>query len=303
MATLAERQRQPRTLTLQKAFRRAYSNAKRWYAFRLLGGIGLALAAPFVIYLTPDVDHLLGALAGGWVLIGRMIGIQYERRALRSAVAIQELFETGVFALPVNPALSRPPAEEEIAELARRQRHSADLSWFSDAAQLRSPADVLVAQRSSAVWTRRLHREYRAILLAGVGLWLTVTVVVALTRHADLDTYLVAVLLPVLPAVLDAIELADAHRKYGDEREHLEQRIDELLDRLGDGEPVLLSECRAIQDESYRVRAAAPLVPDWYYWRRRKHYECDMREAAEALAARIAQASARSAPTEGRPKH
>src|SRR5690348_13648579 len=126
MKTLAERQREPRALTLQKAFRRAYSEAKRWYSFRLFGSIALALAAPFVIYLAPQLDHVLGALAGGWILIGRAVGIRRERQAVSTAVAIQEMFEVIALALPANLALGRPPSEEEVARLARRQREPAD---------------------------------------------------------------------------------------------------------------------------------------------------------------------------------
>ena len=291
MTTLGERQQEPRALTLQKAFRRAYSDAKRWYTFRLVGAIGLALAAPFVIYLRSDLDRLLGALAGCWVLVGRAIGIRRERRALEQAVAVQEMFENHVFALPSNLALPRSPAEEEVSRLARRQRRPADVQWFGTAATLKSPGSTLVAQRSSSVWTRRLHYEYRAFLLTAVIAWLGVTVGAALLRHASFETYLIAVMLPMMPALLDAIELAEAHRRYGYEREQLERRIDDLLNRLGHGKGVPVGQCRLIQDEVYRLRAAAPLVPDWYYRWRRKHYERDMHEAVEALAERISAAS------------
>jgi hypothetical protein len=199
MAAIDQRQRTPRALRLHHAFRRGYDDAKRWYGFRLAGDIALALAAPVVIYFAHGFDHVLGATAGAWILVGRIVGIRRSRSALRNAVAVQEIFETDVLGLPANPALGRPPAEEEIARLARRQRRPVNPEWFNETVVLPTPANILIAQRSNVVWARRLHREFGSVLRVAVALWFVGTILIALGRHASFETYLLALLLPSAP--------------------------------------------------------------------------------------------------------
>jgi hypothetical protein len=281
-----ERQRTPEAAELLRAFRHAYGIAKHWYAARLTGTVLVALAAPLVIIFTPSLEHPLGAIAGGWALAARLILRPAQERATRFAVAVQELFDQQVLGLLPAMAL-QPPAYEQIHQQARHCNGDPGTNWYSVAPRVASAVAALIAQRSSTVWSRRLHREWALVLGTAATSWALLTVIVAAVRGATVSAFLIAVLLPMLPALLDATDLCQAHWRAGAERSALETRLDQQLDLAAHGHPPAPAELRALQDEINRQRLTQPHLPDWYYRLRRASYETSMRAAADRLAQRI----------------
>lgn len=288
---IAARQRSIEAAELLRAFHYAYGVAKHWHTARLAGTVLVALAAPVVIIFAPSLEHPLGEIAGAWVLAARLVLRPAQERATRFAVAVQELFDQQVLGLL--PATgSRPPAYEQVHQQARRCKGSPDPDWYSVQPQVPPGPAVLIAQRSGTVWSRRLYQEW-AVVLAGLAAgWTVFTVIVAAIRGATVGQFLIAVLLPMLPALLDATDLFQAHWRAAAERSELEAALDERLDQVAHGHRPLPEDLRVLQDEINRQRLAQPPVPGWYYRLRRASYETSMRAAAERLAQRLEAAGA-----------
>jgi hypothetical protein len=291
---IAERQRGSEAVELLRAFRHAHGTAKHWHMARLVGTVLVALAAPAVITFAPSLEHPLGAIAGAWVLASRLVLRPAQERATRFAVAVQEMFDQHVLGLPPASA-SRPPAYEQVHQQARRCKSAPDPEWYSVRPQAPPGADVLIAQRSGTVWSRRLHQEWAVLLAALAAGWTVLTVITAALRGATVGQFLIAVLLPMLPALLDATDLCQAHWRAAAERSELETTLDEHLDQAAHGVRLLPADLRVLQDEISRQRLAQPPVPDWYYKLRRASYETSMRAAAEQLARRVDAAGATTA--------
>jgi hypothetical protein len=294
---IAERQRSPEAVELLCAFHHAYGVAKHWHAARLAGTVLIALAAPVVIIFAPSLEHPLGAIAGLWVLAARLLLRPAQDRATRFAVAVQEMFDQHVLGL-LPATAPRPPAYEQIHQQARRCSGRPDPDWYSVQPHVRADAAVLIAQRSGVVWSRRLYQEW-AVLLAVLAVgWTGLTVIVAATRGATVGQFLIAVLLPMLPALLDATDLSQAHWRAAAERSEVETTLDQRLDQATHGQLPSPEDFRALQDEVNRQRLAQPSVPDWYYRLRRASYSASMRAASERLAQRLnAAESAGAGPT------
>jgi hypothetical protein len=113
------------------------------------------------------------------------------------------------------------------------------------------------------------------------------TVIVAAVRGASVGEFLIAVLLPMLPALLDATDLSQAHWRAAAERSGLEAALDQHLDAAAQGRVPAPEDLRTLQDEICRQRLTQPPVPDWYYRLRRASYETSMRAAAARLAERL----------------
>jgi hypothetical protein len=288
---VAERQRSPEAAELRCTFRHAYSTARHWHAARLAGTVLVALAAPLVIVFAPSLEHPLGAIAGGWALAARLVLRPAQERATRFAVAVQELFDQQVLDL-FPAAVPRPPAYEQVHQQARRCRSDPDPEWYSVQPSVEPAAAALIAQRSSTVWSRRLHREWALTMAAASAGWTLLTVTVAAIRGATVSQFLIAVLLPMLPALLDATDLCQAHWRAGAESSTLEDQLDQRLDQAARGRLPSPEDLRALQDEINRQRLAQPSVPDLYYRLRRSSYETSMRAAADRLARRIDAAAA-----------
>jgi hypothetical protein len=283
---IADRQRRPEAIELLRAYRHAYGTAKHWHAARLAGTVLIALAAPAVILFAPSLEHPLGAIGGGWALAARLVLRPAQERATRFAVAVHELYDQRVLGLP-EAAAPQLPAYEQIHQQARRCAGNPDPDWYSVGPRVAPATAALIAQRSSTVWSRRLHREWALVLVTAAAGWTLLTVIVAAVRGATLSEFLIAVLLPMLPALLDATDLYQAHWRAGSERAGLEDQLDHRLDLAAHGCPPTPEDLRALQDEINRQRLTQPPVPDWYYRLRRTSYEISMRAAADRLAQRI----------------
>jgi hypothetical protein len=145
------------------AFHHAHGAVKRWHAARLAGTVGVALAAPVVIAFAPSLEQPLDALAGAWVLAARLVLRPAEQRAVRLAVAVQEMHDQHVLGLVPTAAL-RLPAYEQVCQMARWCAGSPDPDWYSVPAHVNAGTPVLIAQRSGAVWSRRLFQEWAIVL-------------------------------------------------------------------------------------------------------------------------------------------
>jgi hypothetical protein len=268
---------------LLRAFQHAHGTAKHWHMARLTGTVLVALAAPVVIIFAPSLEHPLGAIAGAWVLASRLVLRPAQERATRFAVAVQELFDQQVLGLPRATA-SRPPAYEQIHQHARRCKTAPDPDWYSVQPPVPPGAAVLIAQRSGTVWSRRLHQEWAVVLVALAASWTILTVIIAAVRGATVGQFLIAVLLPMLPALLDATDLCQAHWRAAAELSELEAALDEHLDQAAHGRHPSTQDLRVLQNEINRQRLIQPPIPSWYYKLRRASYETSMRAAAELLA-------------------
>lgn len=275
-ADITVRQDQPPHRRRLLAYSRLYLIGQRYRIVRAVGAVALA-ATPLLTWRYPGAADTVAAVAGGWLILSRGVLAWAESRHTEAAVNIQELYDTELLLLPWNPALAgEQPLPDDVADAARKMKDSADFDrWFgTDLTGVPWPADALLCQRESAVWSRADHRGYGRTLLAVSALLFLATVAVGLVADFELDEYLIRLGLPVTPALLGAVELGRTHLRFARRREALVRDMTELWkthkSALGD---LPVSECRRVQDEAYRLRRDAPRVPGLYYkvWRRARH--------------------------------
>lgn len=286
-AHITERQDQPEHLQRLLAYSRYYHLAHRWRRVRALGTFGLAAAGPLISLLIPATSDLVAAISAGWLVLGRTLLTWMEQRRTLDAVRAQELYDTKLFHLPWNSALvGRPPAPEDIAAAARQIEDDTPYRhWYSiDLRNTPWPADVLLCQRQSTVWSRRDHRAYgTTILTAGIS-WFVIGLIVAITLDLTLADYLVKIFLPSAPAFLDSVDLARLHWHHATGREQVEHKIADLWQEYtSDNESLMVAECREIQDSAYLLRRDGPRVPGVFYRLRQASSDASTRAGTAAL--------------------
>lgn len=281
LADIQEAQRTEPNLRRQLAARAFYRDAKRLQAIGGSVALILALVAPLIRYGSPDAGPVLGAVAGLWIFLARLAVRPLRDRRREMGAITQERFDVEVFGLPPNVPLQHIVSEEEIRRASGDAANLRNVSdWYPTDADAAWPESVLICQRLNAVWARRQHRSYGLILAAGAGTWFLIGVVVGIASDASLTTYLAALALPSLPALLDATELAREHLKAATQRRDAEKRINNLL-RAGTAAE---ADLRDIQNQLLSFRRQATLVPDWYYKLVVGRFEDDMRYAAKQIA-------------------
>lgn len=286
--SISELQNRTESLDLLRADTRFYLRAKRLHALRVAGTLVLALLAPVILFWKPGWGDVVGALAGVWVLVGRTVLSWFEDRSVQKAVTIQEQFDVEVFGLEWNDGLAGPRvAPEDVhtaAQKVRGKRIERLRDWYPDADVAPWPLNVILCQRSSAVWGRRGHYWY-ALFVLGLGIaWFVAGLAMTAAAHVTLTGYLVKVFLPSQAAFLDTIDLFRGHLKQSQAKEALELKTTDLWNN-GVANPGSVSEqdCREVQDQTYALRRRGIQIPQLIYRLRRKQDEAAMRAAAARL--------------------
>lgn len=282
-------QRQDRAEHLQRlfAYSRHYRVAHRWRRARTFGTFMLAAVGPFVSLFVPATTDLVAAISAGWLVLGRTLLTWMEQRITLEAVRVQEWYDTTLFHLPWNTALvGRRPSPDDVAAAARRIKDRSDYhNWYSiDLGNTPWPADVLLCQRQSMVWSRQDHRAFgTTILITGVS-WFVVGLIIALVRDLSLADYLVKIFLPSAPAFLDSVELARLHWQHAARRQQVEHKIDDLWQTyVSQPETLTITACREVQNSAYLLRRDGPRVPQLFYKLRKATSEANTKAGTEAL--------------------
>ena len=100
----------------------------------------------------------------------------------------------------------------------------------------------------------------------------------------SLDDYLIKLLLPTSPALLDAAELSRDHRRHARAREHALNDIDDLYGQhRAELASVPIEAGRQLQDAAFLLRRSGPRVPSFFYRLRRSSSAADTAAGATEL--------------------
>lgn len=260
-----------------------FHRRSKWFHF---GGwvvaIAFALLSPVVLLLDFDWGPLLGALAALWIAASRLAFEPARLKAQRLGARAQEQFDCLVLGLEWNWSLTKPISPEEIHRAGQPREGEKDFArgWYSTDAPARWPISVLMCQRANGVWGRRQHEAFGTLIAWIAGVWIIFGIALAWADGASLETYLVTLLLPSLPAILDALDLMKAQRGSSLARGQVEEQADWLLSN-----DATHADMRELQDQLFSLRSSEPLVPEWFYKLKRDENESAMAHAAKEIAA------------------
>ncbi len=292
--------------------------AQRWRRLRVLVTIIVAAAAPVVSSLFPDGSDVLAAAASTWLLLSRLVLDPVEMRHRLKGALLTERFERRVLDLTdadtagslgkVSPEEAEASTAAYIQRETARARHwysrwwirfrtlgrvrmapgqepfSPLRDWFEPVSGVPEPVAVILCQRGSAEYGRRLNMEWGTIVgslavLLGLG-YLSLGLVWGLS----LGQFLVELWLPVVPALLDAGDLAALHRAGARQRAAAVGRADEAWrDFLRSG-TVPPSLPRELEEAALEWRSRTPGVPLMFYEFRKMGLDRDAASAARFFA-------------------
>lgn len=293
---IAIAQNEDSNLKVLLAQRRLYSRAKRWTAVRAVGVGIVAVAAPLIAAFCPQKAVWAAAVAAVWYVLNRLVVRRCERHDATLAATAQEQFDTSVFGMPTIAVREPRLVPEDItrvidrgSEQRRRAYRNEKLrDWYPIQKGVPGRVAIAIAQRGNLMYTRRLLQRHAALWLCLLVVWAAASIVIALIFQFSLETFLLAVALPVMPPLLDAYDEYVQVRAAGRERESLANEIGDAI-RADSTRPVPAQQLLAWQGRLFALRRDAPLVPDWLYWLLRDRAETEMSEAAETIGKTSAQ--------------
>src|SRR5919106_995114 len=99
---IGETQNDETSLRYQLAKAHFYTWAKILYFCGAVFTVTLALISPLVLLFAPGAGPALGAIAGGWIFVSRLVLDRYRRELQLKGATAQECFDCRVLALSWN---------------------------------------------------------------------------------------------------------------------------------------------------------------------------------------------------------
>lgn len=285
---ISDRQNGRDALRLLLAQRKLYSQSKRWLGLRWLGMLVIALAAPPIAVIWPNLAVAAGAVAGGWIFIGRTALFQLEQKTVERAASVQERFDFTVFGMPATGIRSALPSLEDIASLAGPDGKIADRArkgklndWYPIDVNQSGLKTVAICQRANVSYSDRLLNMTARIWVVTLSIWVVALIVASIALKVSLSAFLLGAMMPLLPAFLDVWEYWRNIRRAAKDRRDLATTIETSLSNTSP--PVDSQDLLVWQERIFDLRRNAPQVPDFIYKVTRKRNEAAMHTAADQL--------------------
>lgn len=286
---IASTQDSPAALRLLLAQRKMHSKAKFWSTVRTAGVAVIALVAPIVAIMQPEYAVVSAAVAGLWVFLGRTFLSNIQSTRTHKAAAIQEDFDVLVFGMPaLAPKSPRATLEdvevlvgpdETVSQQVRRQKLQ---KWYPVDVTIPGVDTIAIAQRANASYSSRLLNLNRNMWMTCVVAWVIGYVWVGIAFAWTLETFILGLFLPILPALLDVFEQWQLTKSASRERSELAESIQEKLTATGEHH-VQPQDLLVWQERMYALRVSTPQTANFLYWITRKVNERAMNSAARKL--------------------
>ena len=288
---IGDRQNTPDNLQLLAAQRSFYAKAKRLAAIQA----GLAAMVPIIAAAMTAfrpktagwaaIIAIVSALADTWFLDPK----QSEWR--KCGANTQEKFDCAVLLIAHNEALEGTcPTPEEIFEAEQEYRPDPKAplpDWYpKKATELPLALGRLVCQRTNLWWDSKLRRRYRGWVVITVVIISAASFLFGFAKHWSLEQFVLAVVAPLLPALMWAGREYKRQTDGAAELDRLRDTAERLWNHMlksGISEAEIESSARPLQDAILVGRRERATVFDWIYRRLRKKQEDQMNVGAEKM--------------------
>jgi len=283
---MLKRQNESDSLRFLLAQRKLYSIAKHWLSLRLLGMGVIAFIAPLVAFIWPQSAVIIGAVSGAWIFLGRTLFSSLEKDISSKAAGVQEMFDLRVFKMPPISDRVSVPTLEEIAVLteapgtiANQIRDEKLLEWYAINPDDSGITTVAICQRINTSYSKSLLNTTSRVWLGLIIFWSLVLIGFSIYLQLSLNVFILAVMLPLLPAFLDKWEFRKGFKKAEAQRDTMTKEIELKINN----NRVNSSDLLVWQSRIYELRRDMPLVPDKVYSFMRNINEKAMKVAANQL--------------------
>lgn len=289
---IAKAQNLDANLMLLLAQRRFYSRAKFWTGLRGVGVGVIAVMAPILTALCAAAAVPAATVAAVWYVLNRVLFQYLERKGAARGATVQEQFDTAVFAMPTIAVRAPQVPPEDIARItgarsSRGQSYATEnlKDWYSIQPGISGSIAIAIAQRGNVAYTRRLLNRHATLWLTLIVTWAAVALLIGVGGGFSATNLLLALVIPVLPPLVDAWHEFLRVRAASREREALANEIQDAIEK-DKTVPISPDQLMAWQSQLFALRRDAPLVPDWLYKVLRDKTEAEMSEAAETIGSR-----------------
>jgi len=275
------------------AQRQIYSDTKNIQAIHIIASVPCVVAWSLWVVFFPEWR----SYSALWGIIVTLLGIvvfnPWQNSLKQQAAKIQELFDCDVLQLRWSELkLGSPPDEETIVEASTKFRQKvpnyAPLENWYPVAVGNLPISLarIICQRTNCWWDAKLRRRYVQGIIIVIVILTALVFVLGLIGGLTLEKFILAVLLPLMPAFIWGFQHYFDNIQPSKGLERLKESIEKLWNKALAGQVTskeLEMKSREIQDEIYHYRCRTPLIFDWIYRLLRRTNEEQMNRSTEAF--------------------
>jgi len=187
------------------------------------------------------------------------------------AAKVQELFDCDVYEMDWNNVfVGKKPQQETVNTFARKYVDvpGSPLSdWYPiEIAQMPREMAILTCQKTNLYYDSSLRKKYKNL-----------SILISLSTHITLQSFIVQILAPFLPVFILTSKIIIDHSKAIKSASEFHQSLDSVVDPHN---LPSIDRLRAVQDKIYCHRKDSPLIPDFFYDKKRANLETEMHENA-----------------------
>ncbi|MFF9841605.1 S-4TM family putative pore-forming effector [Streptomyces sp. NPDC013740] len=267
---ISQKQNTASCIKLLAAQRRLYSDAKSIFGTRVSVVFVAGVLSVSASWAFPQQRVLIGGLAAAFGFTVSVFGSSREKRKIKEASSVQELFDVSVFELPWNDVLIERPPSSVVNEAAKRYKAGRLSNWYADTGAAPRPLDVVMCQRTNLGWSASAHRAWAAVVVGFGFIVFAYSTLLSIFVASSFAGALVGFYVPLLPTLKEVVEIWRLNMESVATKQKAEGKAQALWRRAIDQKrSPEESECRQLQDLILMSRQANALIPDWFYWLRR----------------------------------
>jgi hypothetical protein len=278
-------QNKPENLKLICAFRQSYYKAKRLLLAQLYITVILTVCFSTAKFLLKLIDLDIAAYAvvySVFVIILDFFILQPMISGKRTDGAkIQEEFDSNLFNLPWNKIAAGKKVEKEEIDLLNEdyiKRLHGNIEkckdWYPEEYRVFDMnRAVLSCQKTSLVYDIRLRRRFKFLIVRNTAILSLLVMTLCLIKDLSINSFLVYVVLPLLPVTALAKKLHSEHEKSIKASSDLKGMIDDIQAK---NEEISIEDLKAVQTKIYNNRKDSALIPEKLYNRLRDKLEKQM---------------------------
>ena len=238
MNNIPEIQNSQQSLDRLAAQRQIYSDSKTVAVLQMI--LTVPVVAICLILANFCFDLKIYVAYGGIliVLLDILVLTHWIDSLREKGAKIQELFDCKVLNLKwYNLKVGQSPDRETIIKYSSKyyRKNSKEAKplkdWYPvDIQELRMPLARLVCQKSNLYWDAELRKCYACAIVSIVGILVVCGILLGFLIDLTLEEWLMAIVVPLMPAILWGIRQYQAHQASASRQQRLKKYVDRLWD-------------------------------------------------------------------------
>lgn len=270
------------------AQRQLYKEAKRYLIIQILITVPATIVLSF-LKLIPSgvlgfnivaVAAFFGAIISiADILIGHFLVSNYKCKAAK----VQEEFDCEVYEMNWDKiSVGNRVPQETVNEYGGKYKEIPGaplLDWYPvEIADLSKEKAILICQKTNLYYDKTLRNKY--IWATGITslIVLCIIVITSLIGNPSFGDFMLRIFAPFLPVLILSLRIIIEHFKSAKALGELHATVSNLTDLINDSN---IADLRLVQTKIFASRKDSPLVPDFFYNKRRKVLEDSMHRNAQ----------------------